>query len=68
MREQEADTLAIVGSADSLGKRGADIDDAKLFALVDLVAERNSVGDNDLAENGVVENVDGVAYMCSWLD
>ena len=55
------DALAVVGPPDGLGDGGAHVDDADLLAAVDLVAEGHGVGDDDLGEHAVVEDVDGVA-------
>lgn len=46
---------------DGLGERGAHVNDPQLLAAVDLVAEGHGVGDDDLAQAAVVEDIDGVA-------
>lgn len=56
------DTLSIVCSPDGLGQRGRNVNDAKLLALVDLVTQRDGVGDDDLAQHAVVENVDSITW------
>ena len=55
------DTLAVVRPPDGFGNGGAHVDDPDLLAAVDLVAEGHGVGDDDLGEDAVVEDVDGVA-------
>lgn len=55
------DTLSVVCSSDSLCDCGAHVDDAQLVAALHLVAEGDGVGDDDLAQAALVEDVDGVA-------
>jgi len=50
-----------VRPSNSLRQRRAYVDDAQLTAPIHLVAERHRVGDDDLAQATLVENVDGVA-------
>lgn len=47
--------------SDSLCQRGAHVYDAQLAAALHLVAEGDRVGDDDLAQAALVEDIDGVA-------
>lgn len=61
MREQEADRLAVVCTADGLSKGSRDINGVQLGADLLLVVVGDSVGDNDLGQDTVVDDLDGLA-------
>jgi len=59
MRKQVTDTLTVVRPPDRLGQGPADVDNLELGAPVELVAEGDRVGDDDLGQHALVDVVDG---------
>lgn len=78
MREEETDTLAVVGTTASLSKSGTNIDRLDTIASLLLLSVGDGVGDDETAETATVqvlngltrENTvddDGVNFLCAVL-
>lgn len=61
MREQSADGLAVVHTADGLSEDVRDIQNLELGASLSVLVLWNRVGDNDLVNGRCIDTLDGVA-------